>query len=583
MNPFCLIFLLLLSSSPLRSEVLPIAEIHRSVEEGRTLGEAVTTQGIVTLVHGDSFWIQTASSRVPEQREGIQVFTSNPATVGVGDQVRLRAYIDRFRRPDRERDRVVTRLIQPSDLQILASDQALPPAIAIGAGGLRVPDSLRDDDPSIVPTQSASDFWTWLTGMRVEISDHVVIGPTNRFGDTWVISPSDHPGLNEHSVLVARQDPDHLDRLQISAHPMLRPDFPRPAHPGDRFRRLEGVVHYAFGGFRILAGHALDLIPDDRPPNALAPRTTLKPGSDHLTVAAYNVENLDPVIERLRRVDGDDDVDDDIGSGRMAAVATHIAENLASPDIVALQEIQDNNGAELGPVVDADRTFAVLIESIADAGGPRYRFIDRPPARDSEGGQPGGNIRNGYLYNPSRVRLIENSVERFSHPAFAGSRAPLLAAFEFNGHRIDLVNNHFSSKGGSSPLFGEGERVVGRAEARQRQAQGVREALIAREAWAGDAHWIVLGDLNDHWFSEPLRLLKGVGENRLVNLIELRQPEERWTYIFRGNGQAIDHILTTPSLAERAEMEVVHVNARLADQAADHEPILARFILPPAE
>jgi predicted extracellular nuclease len=179
------------------------------------------------------------------------------------------------------------------------------------------------------------------------------------------------------------------------------------------------------------------------------------------------------------------------------------------------------------------------------------------------------------------VDVIDDSIERVVHPAFDGSRAPLLAAFEFNGHRIDLINNHFSSKGGSSPLFGEGERIVGRAEARRRQAQAVREALVARDAWSEDAHWVVLGDLNDHWFSDPLELLKGVGDKRLVNLIELLHLNQRWTYIFRGNGQAIDHILTTPSLAEKAEIEVVHVNARRADQAADHEPILARFLLPP--
>jgi len=581
MKSLNLVVLLLLVSSLIRAEVMPIADIHGETSMSPQLDKPVTTEGIVTLVHANSFWIQSASDRVPVRREGLQIFTADPAPVGVGDLVRVTGFVDRFRRPDRERDLFVTRLIQPQGLEVIASDQTLPPAIPLGAGGLRIPPSLRDEDPTIDRSQSASDAWAWLTGMRVEITDHVVIGPTNRFGDTWVISPSDHPALNDQGILVASQDPDHLDRIQISAHPMLRRDFPQPAHPGDRFRRLEGVVHYAFGGYRVQASHALDLIAADRAPDALAPRTTLAPGPEHLTIATYNVENLDPVIERLGRVEGDDDIDDDIGSGRMARLGAHIAINLSSPDIVALQEIQDSNGAELGEVVDADKTFAALIDAIVDAGGPRYRFIDRPPVRDREGGQPGANIRNGYLYNDDRVDVIDDSISRIVHPAFDGSRAPLMAAFEFNGHRIDLINNHFSSKGGSSPLFGDGERIVGRAEARRRQAQAVRDALAEREAWSGDAHWVVLGDLNDHWFSEPLNLLKGFGQERLINLIELRPIHERWTYIFRGNGQAIDHILTTPALAEQAELKVVHVNARLADQAADHEPVLARFQLPP--
>ncbi len=580
MKPFDLVFLLLLAPGLARAELVPIADIHGSTSISPFVNQSVTTEGIVTLVHSDSFWIQTASDRVPVKREGLQVFTVDPAPVGVGDRVRVTGYIDRFRRPDRERDLFVTRLIQPQDLEVLASDQALPPAIPIGTGGLRISPRLRDEDPAIDRSQSASDAWAWLTGMRVEVTDHVVIGPTSRFGDTWVISPSDHPALNDQGVLVASQDPDHLDRIQVSIHPMLRPDFPRPAHPGDRFRRLEGVVHYAFGGYRVQASHALDLLPKDRAPDALTPRTTLTPDTDHLTVAAYNVENLDPVIERMGRVEGDDDVSDDIGSGRMARLGAHIAVQLASPDIVALQEIQDNNGAELGEVVAADRTYTALIEAIIAAGGPRYAFIDLHPVRDREGGQPGGNIRNGYLYNPERVGLIEGSTERLAHSAFEGSRAPVLAGFLFNGHRIDLVNNHFSSKGGSSPLFGEGERIVGRAEARRGQARAVRDLLQERQAWSGGSHWVVLGDFNDHWFSEPLAVLKGEGDDVLVNLIETRPMDERWTYIFRGNGQAIDHILTTPALAEHAEIEVVHVNARLADPAADHEPIVARFHLP---
>ncbi len=158
----------------------------------------------------------------------------------------------------------------------------------------------------------------------------------------------------------------------------------------------------------------------------------------------------------------------------------------------------------------------------------------------------------------------------------------MLAGFAFNGHVVHLINNHFSSKGGSSPLFGEGERIVGRAEARAAQARAIRDLLIARDAWEGTAHWVVLGDLNDHWFSEPLTILKNKEDSNrsLVNLIESRPIEDRWTYIFNGTGQAIDHILATPGLAAMSEFEVVHVNARLADQAADHEPILARFHLP---
>ena len=584
---FSLIITLALPCSS-RAETISIEQLHGPGSVSPYLDQQVTVEGVVTLALPTGFWLQTASDQRPTSRQGLYVFTATPAPIGEGDQIRVTGYVDRFRRPEREQDRWLTRLIQPSDLQILASDQPLPPALQIGGDGLRVPANLHDDDPVIDPLQSASDFWTWLTGMRVEVNEHRVIDPTNRFGDTWVITPIDHPWLNDHSVLVANPAGDHLDRIQITAHPLLRPSVPQPALPGDQFQRIDGVVHYARGGYRIQARHALQLERAEPGRYDFEPVTALGPKPDDLTVASYNVLNLDPVIERLGRVEGERDVDDAIGSGRMAKLGSQIAVNLANPDIIALQEIQDNNGAEQGDVVAADRTYQALIEAIKAAGGEDYSFIDLHPIKDSEGGQPGGNIRNGFLFNPARVELIASSPERWMDPAFDRSRAPVLAGFKFNGHRVNLINNHFSSKGGSSPLFGEGARIVGRAGNRLAQARSVRDLLLERNAWNEDAHWIVLGDLNDHWFSEPLSALKGGDpglpqdefNQPLINLIEGKPLKDRWTFIFRGTAQAIDHILTTPELAERAEFEVVHVNARSAEQAADHEPVLARFHLP---
>jgi len=113
MKPLNLVFLLLLIAAPIRAEIIAIADIHGPTSISPYLDRSVTTEGIVTLVHANSFWIQTPSDRVPVNRDGIQVFTADPAPVGVGDRVRVTGYVDHYRRPDRERDRYVTRLIQP--------------------------------------------------------------------------------------------------------------------------------------------------------------------------------------------------------------------------------------------------------------------------------------------------------------------------------------------------------------------------------------------------------------------------------------------------------------------------------------
>lgn len=567
--------LLLISAVSLAKNELTIAEVHGDTSVSPWLNEQVTSEGIVTLVLPFGFWMQTPSEQASSGRDGLHVFTGQAAPVGEGDRVQVTGYVDAFSRPDRPRDLPVTRLIQP-EIEVIASDQPLPAPVVIGPDGLQPPQHLVDNDDQIRSGDSAVDFWARLMGMRVVLNDHRVTGPSNRFGDTWVIPDPGHPELNALGVLVATPESLHLDRVLVTEHPLLKPDFPRPALPGDRFQRIEGVVHYDFGNFRVLATHALNPQPSDLE----APVNTLRGGPEHLLVASYNVENLNPVIERLGRVAGPRDVDDAIGSGRMAALGRQIAVDLNQPDIIALQEIQDNNGAEDDDVVSADRTYAALIQSIVDAGGPAYAFIDLPAAPGSEGGQPGGNIRNGYLYNPERVTLVDNSPERLEDRAFEGSRRSILAAFEFNGHRVRLINNHFSSKWGSSPLFGRQPMITGGAEERPAQARAIRRFLREQNAWRDQAHWIVLGDFNDHWFSETLDLLKGDESRPLHNLIETLPGHDRWTYIFEGTGQAIDHMLVTPSLLDRAEFQVIHINARHINQTADHEPLLGRFHLP---
>jgi predicted extracellular nuclease len=49
---------------------------------------------------------------------------------------------------------------------------------------------------------------------------------------------------------------------------------------------------------------------------------------------------------------------------------------------------------------------------------------------------------------------------------------------------------------------------------------------------------------------------------------------ERYTYVFEGNSQDLDHILLSNHLFTSAPFvyDVVHVNAEFADQASDHDP-----------
>ena len=61
------------------------------------------------------------------------------------------------------------------------------------------------------------------------------------------------------------------------------------------------------------------------------------------------------------------------------------------------------------------------------------------------------------------------------------------------------------------------------------------------------------------------------------------RPEEteRYNYNFQGGSQVLDHVIVSPALLDRAEIDVVHVNADCADarSSSDHDPIVVRLDL----
>lgn len=85
-------------------------------------------------------------------------------------------------------------------------------------------------------------------------------------------------------------------------------------------------------------------------------------------------------------------------SQHIPRIADHIANYLNAPDIVFVQEIQDDSGSSDNGVVTANRTLSNLAKAIAKAGGGvKYEFVNVPPDNNMDGGKPGSNIRVAYL------------------------------------------------------------------------------------------------------------------------------------------------------------------------------------------
>jgi predicted extracellular nuclease len=148
------------------------------------------------------------------------------------------------------------------------------------------------------------------------------------------------------------------------------------------------------------------------------------------------------------------------------------------------------------------------------------------------------------------------------------------------------VNNHFSSKTGSAPIFGiaqpfealqDDPLVNGAVDFRRAQALAVKEFAEVQLSNNKDARLVVLGDFNEFEFVSPLYEILG---SSLANLIYDLPDDERYSYLFEGNSQSIDHIFASEKLLDEAQLQIVHVNAEFADsyaRASDHDPVVARF------
>ncbi len=583
------------------TQTVTIPTIQGAAHTSPLLGESVTTTGIVTAVDSNGFYLQdpTGDGDIATS-DAIFVFTSSAASVNVGDQAQVEGTVSEFTPGGQSSDNLSITQISSPTITTLSTGNALPAAIIIGTGGRIPPSENIDDDAfaSFDPTTDGIDFFESLEAMRVTAQDTVAVAPTNRFGEIFTVvdNGASATGLSDRGTLNISPDDFNPEKVQINEDSGIF-DFAFPdVNTGASLGDVTGVVSYSFGNFEILPTEVFSA----NQPSTLQPESTTLDGTgNQLTIATYNVLNLDP---------NDGDGDTDVADGRFQDIAQQIVNNLNTPDIIGLQEVQDNNGSVNDGTTAADQTLQTLVDAIANSGGPGYEFIDNTfITNNASGGQPGGNIRTAFLYDPNRVSLVDGSVQPIGSQApgatFNGARLPLVATFDFNNQEVTVIDNHFSSKGGSAPIFGveqnfadrqEDPTVNGSLDERREQAQTVNDFVDGLLANDADDNIVVLGDLNEFEFVSPLQILAGTTESSnggqdtvsggaavLSNLINTIPEDERYSFIFQGNSQELDHILVSDSLLTDAEIDIVHVNSEFVNQASDHDPVLARLTLAP--
>ncbi|KAF7346222.1 DNase I-like protein [Mycena sanguinolenta] len=509
-----------------------IADISGIHQRTPLLGQTVNLTALVTAKGESGFYLLEDS--VPDTRvsNGLAVFTTSTSIlrqVNPGDIVSLTGKVTEYR-PTADPDYLfLTELESPTKITVLSTNNTVTPLV-LGKdrsppteqlspldsgwdGWLSVPNNRSRIDTvngTLRPEEYGIDFWASLLGQIVSIPKPVSIDFPNSFGEFWVYGDWPVTGKNSRGGLSLTFGPlgipDANPEAIIIGAPLDGTKNPQTAI-GTTLTDIVGVVTYQFGFYYVLPLTAPAVI--SSPDFTVVPTTLSSMDDCAITVGDYNVENMAPTGTHI--------ID----------VATHIADVLLTPDIVFIQEVQDNSGPTDDGVVSANVTLSTLVQAIAAASDVTYSWIDIDPVDGEDGGEPGGNIRQAYLYRPEKLQLVKapgivaggalnatKIIGPFGKPALSlnpgrvdptntawqDSRKPLAAQWTTaSGHNLFTVNLHLVSKGGSTTGQGDARPPVNLPVAqRTSQVETVStfvESILRLDPWA---NILVAGDCNEY-------------------------------------------------------------------------------------
>ncbi|KAH9838400.1 DNase I-like protein [Rhodofomes roseus] len=611
-----------LAESPIATWAISVAEIQgksfRSPYEGQTVNEVY---GILTAKDNYGGWISDVPSSDPRESNGLRIYGPHALRgVSVGDDISLTGRVAEYR--SSPNDLSLTELDLIRDIIIFSHDNPVKPVLLgeertppkgqlsryddgpDGSGWLAIPNNVtrvEEENDALRPELYGLDFWESLEGQLVTVPSPVAANFPDRYGAVWVYGAWPVSGLNSRGGLTvhfpeSEGPPDAHSGAILIGRPLDNTKLPR-AYMGMEMSDITGVVTYQFGDYYILPLTAPEVIwtPDERPSPATL-RSGLSPCS--LTIGDYNVENMGP------------------RSWHLPTIADHIVSYLNAPDIVFLQEIQDDSGRKDDGTVSADKTLSRLTAAIARVSlyEAQYEYAYVAPEDGMDGGQPGGNIRVAYLWRPEKVTLVSGShagnATQATEPvldeegkvtlrlnpgridptnaAWEEARKPVAAAWQTNtGERFYTVNVHYSSKRDSSSAQGDARPPVnGKSEQRMAQVNVTAAFVSSLLALDPSAHIIVGGDMNEFL---QTRSVFAPFDGLLTDMNEVAgvPPAERYTYVYEQHAQEIDHVLVSDAVkAKGGAVEHVHINTWATSkggQASDHDPTVAKVWVCEAE
>ncbi len=599
----------------------PIHDIQGTGASSPVVGASVTTRGIVTGVRNNGFFIQEPDAGVdadPATSEGVLVFTNAapPAAAIVGALVQVTGTVAEFVPAQDPLQPPLTELVTPTVAQ-LTTGNPLPTAVTLSASF---------PDPA-----GPFDQLERLEGMRVSIASltvgapsggtlsepnaasasngvfqGVITGLPRAFREAGIQAPDPAPGGTippiprfDGNPEVIRVDSDALGNPAIDAG------------TGAVVSNLVGPLDYTFRRYTLLPEvGATPSMAGGPVPLPVTPATATE-----ATIAGYNLQRFYDTVE-------DPAVSDTVLTAsafdnRLAKASDGIRNFLGAPDILGVVEVE--NLATLQALADRISSDAIA----AAQPDPQY------DAYLVEGNDIGG-IDVGFLVKSApvagatpRVEVVEVQQELdgtlFVNPdsstAVLHDRPPLrLAAIVHAAGGaswpVTVIVNHLRALNdvGSIAAGANGWPTLGdRVRAKRlAQAQDVANLLQARQTADPTEAIVMVGDYNafevNDGFVDSIATMLGTPppDNATAvpgDGVDLVNPDlslllaglpaaQRYSYIFDGNAQSIDHVLVNGSLLAGSlseRIEFARINADFpeslragggAPRLSDHDPVV---------
>jgi len=600
---------------------LTIAQIQGTGLLSPHNGKRVVTEGIVTaLKFNNGFFLQAANDDGdPATSDAVFVFTSSapPATAAVGNRVRVTGTVEEYTPSSNPHQLAITEIVTPT-VEVLETGVALPAAIELTAAEL---------SPEALPGTLER-----VEGMRVSMAQAVVIAPSGgsidendalSFSDgvfhvalPGVARPFREPGIGvmDAITLPAGKNPPRFDtnqeRLMVRSRGQVGAQ-PLSVDTGAEVAGLLGVLDYFAGTWALL--------PDVATPPTVSggrlPEAVNDASYDEITVGSFNLLRL---FDEVNDSNGAVTLTPEALDKRLSKAALAICDYLKAPDILGAVEVENL------------RVLQLLSERIDATCAARPGYVPYLQPGNDVGGINVGFLVSSRLTADGVARVEVLDVAQFgkettiANPngttSVLNDRPPLRLRARVHqdatsSYPLTVIVNHLRSLNDiNDTLPGSGGWATGGERVRvKRGAQAVYLAQLVQEMQQAnpDEKIVLVGDFNAFEFNDGyvdvMGILKGEAapEDQVltympsplsVPLVDgsqlIADPAHRYSYVFEGNAQTLDHVLVNESLVMDAALRVDHArinadfgvdnfgDATLAVRSSDHDPVRLSIRVP---